>query len=235
VLFVLFAVVGAVAVFFSVLGYVNQVESQVGDRVTGYVLREPVPAFTPLSPGDLEEVEIPQRWLPDTALRDLNQLVGQVTTADVPAGTLLQGSTLMPEPTLRPEEREVAILVDAETGVAGKLQSGDYVDVWATFDDEDTGMGNRTKLIAQRVLVIGVGTVVDTAEESQSGILQPGQAIPVTFATSDGQIKALTFAESFAAEVRLALRPPGDTSTVPGNERTYAETFGINEDEEQAQ
>lgn len=226
VLFVAFAVVGAVAVFFSVIGYVNNVESQVGNRVTGYVIGKNVQAYQALSPNDLEQVEIPQRWLPDGAVRTLADLTGQVTAAGLTKGTLLQSSNLVPEPSLQPRQREIAILVDAETGVAGKVQPGDYVDVWATFDDSVTGTGPRTKLIAQRLLVIDVGLKVNREKASSSGATAQSQAVPITFATERSQIQALSFAESFAVETRLALRPPGDASVVPGEERTYEETFG---------
>jgi pilus assembly protein CpaB len=226
VLFLAFAIIGAVAVFFSVIGYVNDVESQVGNRVTGYVVGDDVQAYHPLEPSDLEKVEIPQRWLPDGAVRTLADLAGMVTAAPLTKGTLLQGSNLVPAPSLQPGQREIAILVDAETGVAGKIEPGDYVDVWATFDESSTGSGPRTKLIAQRLLVIDVGLKVDRERERSNGSTAEGKAVPVTFATERSQIQALSFAESFAIETRLALRPPGDDSVVPGGQRTYEETFG---------
>lgn len=226
VLFLVVAIVGAIAVFFSVVGYVNDVESQVGDRVTGYVVAGDVPAYQPLTPGDLEEVDVPQRWLPDGAVRELGDLAGQVTSARLTKGTLLQSSNLIPQPTLQAGQREIAILVDAETGVAGKVQPGDYVDVWATFDEGVTGTGARTKLIAQGLLVIDVGLKVERERANRTGGTSEGEAVPITFATEKSQIQALSFAESFAIETRLALRPPGDTTVVPGDQRTYQETFG---------
>jgi hypothetical protein len=64
VLFLAVAVVGAIAIFFAVVGYVNDVESQVGNRVQGYVLRGDVRAYQPLAADQLEKVEIPERWPP---------------------------------------------------------------------------------------------------------------------------------------------------------------------------
>jgi pilus assembly protein CpaB len=226
VLFLAVAIVGAVAVFFGVVAYVNDVESQVGNRVQGYVLRADVAAYQPLSADELEKVDIPERWLPDGSIGDLAALSGQVTSARLQKGTLLQNSNLLARPSLRAGEREIAILVDAETGVAGKIQSGDHVDVWATFDSDVTGSGPRTKLIAQNLLVIDVGLKVSRQRENSGGGVSQAQSVPVTFATAQSQIKALSFAESFAAETRLALRPPGDASQLPGNTRTYEETFG---------
>lgn len=150
VLFLAFAVIGAIAVFFSVIGYVNDVESQVGNQVTAYVVGSDVEAYQALDAGDLEQVEIPERWLPDGAVRSPEDLLGNVTAAQLTKGTLLQSSNLVAQPSLEPGQREIAILVDAETGVAGKVSPGDYVDVWATFDESVTTSGARTKLIAQR-------------------------------------------------------------------------------------
>jgi pilus assembly protein CpaB len=225
VLFLVFAAVGAVAVFFSVVGYVNDVESQVGNRVSGYVVTRDVPAYQVLEPADVERVEIPERWLPEGAVRQQQDLTGQVTAAALTEGTLLQSSSLVPRPSLETGQREIAILVDAETGVAGKVQPGDYVDVWATFDESVTGSGPRTKLIAQQLLVIDVGLQVSRERARADGGVTEAEAVPVTFATDRSQIQALSFAESFAVETRLALRPPGDGSVVPGDERTYAESF----------
>lgn len=229
VLFLAFAVIGAVAVFFSVVGYVNDVESQVGNRVTAYVVEEQVDAYQPLDSDDLEEIEVPERWLPDGAVRSLDELIGNVTAARLSKGTLLQTSNLVSQPSLEPGQREIAILVDAETGVAGKVAPGDYVDVWATFDESITGAGARTKLIAQRLLVIDVGLKVSREKARSNGAISESQAVPVTFATERSQIQALSFAESFAIETRLALRPPGDSSLVPGGQRTYEETFTADE------
>jgi pilus assembly protein CpaB len=226
VLFLAVAAIGAIAVFFAVVGYVNNVESQVGNRVTAWVIKRDVPAYQPLRSDDVQKVEIPARWLPDGSIADLADLTGRVTSATMAKGTLLQSSNLIPQPSLEAGQREIAVMVDAETGVAGKVQSGDHVDVWATFGPDVTGSGPRTKLIAQDLLVISVGGAVDREKASLSGATSSTQQVPITFATAEEQIKALTFAESFAAETRLALRPPGDSTVVEGGERTYAETFG---------
>lgn len=226
VLFLVIAAIGAIAVFFAVVSYVNSVEDQVGNRETAWVLRTNVAAYQPLTPDDLQKVEIPKRWLPDGSIGDLSELPGRVTAATMAKGTLLQNSNLVPAPTLRAGEREIAIMVDADTGVAGKIEPGDHVDVWATYSPDVTGSGPRTKLIAQDLLVITVGGQVNTKKQSLTGATTDTQSVPVTFATTQDQIKALTYAESFAQETRLALRPPGDSSEVPGGERTYSETFG---------
>ncbi len=219
------AVICAVAVFFGVVSYVNDVEAQVGDRVPAYVITKPVPAFTEIPADAVEEVEIPKRWLPAQSVTTLSDLTGRVTAAQLSEGTLLQASNLVQRPSLKPGEREIAIMVDAETGVAGKIRPGDRVDVWATFDEGITMVGPRTKVIAQNLLVINVGQTQERQKTSAAGILMQNEAVSITFATAEGQVKALTFAETFAAQTRLVLRPPVDDTEVAPENKTYAETF----------
>jgi pilus assembly protein CpaB len=224
IIFLAFAIIGAIAVFFAVVGYVNDVESQVGNRAQAWVFKKDVDAYQTVTASDLSTVEIPERYMPDGAVTDLDGLVGKVTSAAISSGTLLQTSNMVPQPSLLAGQREIAIMVDAATSVAGKVSPGDHVDVWATFSKDTTDVGPRTKLIAQDLLVISVGEKTDRQKQTLTGDTTTEQ-MPITFATAEEQIKALTFAESFAIETRLALRPPGDSTTVPGNARTYAETF----------
>lgn len=224
-LFMVIAVLGAIGVFFAVVSYVDDVESQVGERTPAFVVTKDVEAFHEIPADAVERVDIPKRWVSTEAISDLNDLTGRVAAAKLTAGTQLQDSNLVPKPSLEPGQREIAIMVDAETGVAGKVRSGDRVDVWATFDESITGVGPRTKVIAQDVLVINVGGVRETEKASSTGMRTTNEAVPITFATAEGQIKALTFAEAFASQTRLVLRPPTDESQVAPENKTYAETF----------
>jgi pilus assembly protein CpaB len=224
-LFLAVAVLGAVVVFFSIVGFVNNVESQIGDRVTAWVVDRDVTAYSAVTPDDVRQIEMPRRWLPDTAVRSLQDLAGTVATTALPAGTLLQRSNLVPAPSLRPGQREIAVMVDAETGVAGKIKPGDYVDVWATFSGLGPVETPHTKLIAQRLLIIDVGHAGERQQSVADGQRRENKAVPITFALGETDIKALTFAETFAEEVRLALRPPADETLVPRSRRSYAETL----------
>ncbi len=221
------ALIGAIGVFFSVLSYVSEVESQVGDKVEALMLTSDVAQYAPIPAEAVESVEIPARWLPETAIRTIDELAGAVAAAPITKGTLLQSSTVIPAPTIAGGSRAVTILVDAETGVAGKITPGATVDVWATFDAESTGVGPRTKIVAQRVQVISVGVETQRNRQLSNGVVEPTDALPITFSANTDEIKALTFAESFAMEVRLALRPPADETLVAPDQRSYAETFSI--------
>src|SRR5690606_41410198 len=51
-------------------------------------------------------------------------------------GSLLQNSMVIPAPELEAGEREIAIMVNAETGVAGKVSRQSRVDIYATFPSD---------------------------------------------------------------------------------------------------
>ncbi len=232
VVFLVVAALGAIAVFFSVVGYVNNVQNEVGNKVSAFVVSDKngVDAYTTVTPAQLRRIEMPERWLPATAVHSLQDLDGMVSATALPPGTLIQGSTLIPKPTLRTGQRELAIMVDAETGVAGKLERGDRVDVWATYDDLGQVKVPRTKVIAQNLLIIDVGLPAERDRRASTGALDRSKAVPVTFALGEQEIKALTYAEGVAGEIRLALRPPGDTTLIPGDRRSYAESLGVVQD-----
>ncbi len=230
-LMIVLAIVGSIAVFFSVLSYVSDVESQVGDKVTAWQVIAEVEQYQPIPFDAVEEVEVPARWLPETAIRSIDDLTGAVAAATIPSGTLLQSSSVIAAPEVESGNRAVTVMVDAETGVAGKITPGATVDVWATFDADTTQEGPRTKIVSQRVQVLDVGLETERNRQTSAGVIQPTQAVPVTFSATTNEIKALTFAESFAIEVRLALRAPVDDSMVPPDRRSYEETFTIPGDE----
>ncbi|MGQ4425782.1 Flp pilus assembly protein CpaB, partial [Streptomyces violaceoruber] len=50
---------------------------------------------------------------------------------------------------------------------------------------------------------------------------EPTDAVPITFALSTIDAQRITYAESFARRVRLALVAPGGDTTVPDKDRTY--------------
>lgn len=67
--------------------------------------------------------------------------------------------------------------------------------------------------------VLDVGTL--TALQPDADNREVTQARPITFALSALDAQRITYAESFAKRVRLALVAPGETGTVPERERTY--------------
>jgi pilus assembly protein CpaB len=217
-LLLIIAAIGGLAVFGLVASYVSSVRTEVGPRVPVLRLRGDVEAFRPVTARMVDQVEVPRRWLPDTAVQAVEDLQGMVAGADLRRGSYLQADMLVPPPALEPGQREIAILVDAETGVAGKVERGSYVDIFATFQST---AGSRTrsssKVIVRSARVLDVGSLERVSTPSLGGLITPNQVVPVTFALSIKDSLVLTYAESFATKVRLALIGSGDTVDIKGS------------------
>lgn len=219
------AAIGALAVFFTVLSYVGGVSDQVGNTRTALELARPVSAFEPVTEDMVREVQVPARWLPDAALGSVAEVANLVAAADLPEGALLQRGMVRDRPGIQTGNREIAILVDARTGVAGKVRPGDRVDLIATMQAEETAP--RAEVIVSDALLIDVGTPGDARDNDQDSadFGEPQQLVPVTFALSVQDALKVSYAESFATELRLALRGGGDDSVVPESERVFEGSF----------
>jgi pilus assembly protein CpaB len=213
VLFIVLASLGAGAVFFMVASYVASVQAAVGDYESVLRLRTDVPAYKRVTGDLVEEVKVPRRWLPPTAVNTEAELRGQVASTLLRRGSYLQADMLTPPPSLAPGQREIAILVDAETGVAGKIQSGGLVDIYATFEGSK-GVPASSKVVVRQARIIDVGAIerISDQDAEKSGGFEADQVVPVTFALSVQESLILTFAESFATKVRLALIGGGDNA-----------------------
>ncbi|MBE1876686.1 Flp pilus assembly protein CpaB [Myceligenerans pegani] len=202
----------AVAVFAVVLYYVRSVGSQVGPMTTVLQLSHAVDAQEPVEPEMLEEVRVPERWAPASALQSPEDAEGLVAAAAYAKGSVVQAGMLVERPIVRPGFREVAVVVDAEAGVAGKLRPGNRVDVIATMRGGD-GARNHSRVWVSNVLVVEVGIPQQVADPDD---IAPSRGLPVTFALSTEDALALAYVESFSEKMRLALRGVGDKQTPKG-------------------
>ena len=225
------AALGAVAVFFLVLNFVAGVSRQVGPLTTVYQFSKPVPVLKPITSDDLEQVRMPLRWLPSAAIQSFDTSRGLVATENIPKGAMLQEGMVGPPPELQPGQREIAIMINAETGVAGKIHPDDLVDIYATFSTQTSAQTEtqaRVIVANARVLAIGALQQVDSPTSTGGGQFQQDEVVPVTFALSVQDSLKVTYAESFATKVRLALIAPGTRSAAsPGDDvLRQAQIFG---------
>src|SRR3954464_9749363 len=130
---------GLLAVFVLVASYVADVRTEVDPKVRLLALSKPVRAYESVPDDAVTEVTMPRRWAPASALRDRSQVVGGVAGSGPTSHSLLQKGMLVSPPDLTPGQREVAILVDAETGVAGQIGPGKMVDIVGTFPATERG------------------------------------------------------------------------------------------------
>ncbi|MGY4643336.1 Flp pilus assembly protein CpaB [Cellulomonas sp. URHB0016] len=219
-LLLIITALGAIAVFLAVVVYVGGVSSRVGPMTQVLRLTQDVNAFQPVEPDMFESVSVPQRWLPAHPLQDVSQTEGLVAATKLPSGSTMQDGMLVQRPGVQPGYREVAIVVDAETGVAGKVSPGNHVDIIATTAGTD-GVAQRSEIWVSNALVLEVGLPEDVQKSDSAGNFQGGSGVPVTFALTSEDALRLAYAESFSVKLRLALRGDGDDQVLPNDDRVF--------------
>ncbi|MEV6587576.1 Flp pilus assembly protein CpaB [Streptomyces acidicola] len=213
----------ALAAFAGVLSVIRDVDSKVGPEVTAYRLRDDIAPYKELSAGQFEKVSMPERWLSDTAVTDLGDIRGKIAVTKLEKGSLLQTDMIVDRPELDPGQQEIAIMIDASTGVAGKINPGSRVNIFATFEADNDRGADQSKLIVAdaRVLDVGKLTPLDANQSGNDRRRTATEAVPITFALDTADAQRVAYAESFAEHVRLALVAGGDTTSVAPSDRTY--------------
>ncbi|GGW32251.1 MULTISPECIES: Flp pilus assembly protein CpaB [Streptomyces] len=221
VILLLLSVLCALGAFAGVLSVIDDVQSKVGPEVTAYRVSSSVAPYTPLTAGQFEKVEMPERWLSANAVTDLADIRGKIAVTTLKKGSLLQSDMIVDQPALQPGQQEVAIMIDAATGVAGKITPGSSVNVYATFEGARESDPDQSKIIVTNARVLDVGDITALDPDRDERGQQATDAVPITFALSTLDAQRITYAESFAKRVRLALVAPGTPTTVPEQDRTY--------------
>ncbi|MFE0449804.1 Flp pilus assembly protein CpaB [Streptomyces sp. NPDC058914] len=221
VILLLLSVLCALGAFAGVLSVIDDVESKVGPEVAAYRLRADIAPYTPLTTGQFEKIEMPERWLSRNAVTDLAAIRGKIAVTTLKKGSLLQSDMIVEQPALQPGQQEVAIMIDAATGVAGKITPGSSVNVYATFEGAKDSDPDQSKIIVTNARVLDVGELTALEPDADDRGQRPTDAVPITFALSTLDAQRITYAESFAKRVRLALVAPGTDTAVPEQDRTY--------------
>jgi pilus assembly protein CpaB len=196
----------------------RSVDARVGPLVPVVVAARDLSPDEPLRPADLAVERVPARYIPPDALGSPARLAGARPAVPVATGahvtaSLLQGAMAAPEGPLRPGERavEVAVSGGAAAGPSAALPlggPGSRVDVLVSTQHHDGG--GRTFVALENVALLdlrplgGGGVPVDQAMD------QPAAAAVATLRVTARQAVYLTAAETFAHELRLLARPPGD-------------------------
>ena len=104
----------------------------------------------------------------------------------------------------------MSIIIDAETGVAGKVTPGSRVDIVSTVEDPNT-KAQKAEIIIQNALITEVGVTTKVQDKDENGnFSEEKDSVPVTFSLTPEQSLKLAYAESFSKKVRLLLRRDGD-------------------------
>jgi pilus assembly protein CpaB len=221
VLLLFVAGIGAILVFSLISGYVSDVRKEVEPKTGVLVLTRAVPELQPIPPDAVALKSVPEKWVGRQALRDPSQIGSLVPNEPLPAGVELQQGMLVEPPALEKGQQEISILINADTGVAGKLKPGDMVDVLATFQPDDqtrSPASARTIIRRARIVTIGLPRAASRPGADDNPLRQGNAAnaqqvlVPVTFALRPTLGLRLTYAETFASEIRLSLIRRGDES-----------------------
>ncbi|MFE0641371.1 Flp pilus assembly protein CpaB [Streptomyces sp. NPDC058877] len=222
VILLLLSVLCALGAFAGVLAVISDVNSKVGPETTAYRIRKDVEPYRPLRADQFEKISLPERWLSPTAVTDLRQIEGKIAVTRLKTGSLLQRDMIVERPQLQPGQQEIAIMVDAATGVAGKITAGATVNIYATFAGEQKGDPDQSRMIVAGARVLDVGQLTPVRDRNDRND-RATSTVPITFALSTLDTQRVAYAESFAEHVRLALVAPSAAGSPadPGSDRTY--------------
>ena len=198
--------IAALVLFITVTNYVSSVNSKVAPTVTVYKASKNLNAFSVVEADSIDAAKIPRRYVSDKTVTDQEQLIGRRINFNVASGTYLGSDMLLPPSTLNDNEREIALTVDAKTGIAGRVKSGDLVDVYAVFGEQGFG---TSQVLVRNVRIVSVGGVETTSETTNRDELEETQVLPVTLALEPNDALRVTYADAFAISVRLVGLPSG--------------------------
>lgn len=161
----------------------------------------------------IETVQLPGKYVHPDAIQTSQDVVGKIACSDISSGEIILYSKLADSKSeqrlaykIPRDKRAVTIGINSISGVAGYLQKGDRVDIFATIDIEQNSSSGSipyTLLALQDVLILETGSAAELNQKNE-GVTKtitlavaPQQALPLILATERGT-------------VRLALRSPID-------------------------
>lgn len=157
---------------------------------------------------------VPRTFVPPDALAHPAEASGLRTVAAIPRGGYLTAGAVEPPrvepeagPALRRGERAAEVAV-ASAGPGSGMEPGASVDVLVTTEGR-SGVPGRTYVALERVELLGLRQGEPAAGPEATG----GRAL-ATLRVTARQAVLLTAAGSFAREVRLLARPPGDSRPI---------------------
>lgn len=212
------AAMAALVLFVSLTRYVSSVNSQVAPTVVAYQATKEISAYSLIEEDAVEAVQVPQRYAAASLVPELEQLTGRRVSFNVAEGTYIGSDMLLAPSSLNPDEREIALTVDAKTGIAGRVEAGDFVDVYAEFLESDQSSAGSSLVLVRNARVVSVGGVETRSEANSADELEQQEVLPVTLALEPEDALRVTNADAFAQQVRLVGLPPGIDSQDRGDE-----------------
>jgi pilus assembly protein CpaB len=194
---------------------VSEVERRVGAAVPVVVAARDLEPGSELAPADLRVAAVPRRFAPPDAPTATAQAVGLTVAGPVAAGSpitagVVGAATGAGGGALRRGERAVDVAVTAGGALDGLAAAGTRVDVLAATDPGD-GPGSAFVAL-EDVELLALAPIGDAALVADAAPTQP--TARATLRVTLRQAVYLTAAQSYARELRLLPRPPGDRRRV---------------------
>jgi pilus assembly protein CpaB len=189
----------------------RSVDAKVGPLLPVVVAGRDIAPDEPLRPADLSVKRVPARFVPPDALGAPARLAGARAAVPVAAGAyittgVLQGAAAGEDGPLEPGERALEIGVTG--GGLALAAPGSRVDVVVSTQRHD-GAG-RTFVALEDVMLLDLRPSGAADLGGEDTLETPAPTALATLRVTTRQAVYLTAAETFAHEIRLLIRPPGD-------------------------
>jgi pilus assembly protein CpaB len=177
------------------------------------VARQPLGPGTEVDPGQLSVRRVPARFAPPGTVSAPAQAAGLRTAVQIPAGGFLTAGQLSDPaaagrggPGLRRGERVADVVA---VGSPQEVAPGARVDVLVTREGRDGGAG-RTSLALEDVEVLAAAPAAEDDGAARPADAAPAPRVAASLRVTVRQAVYLAAAQSFAREIRLLARAPGD-------------------------
>ncbi len=221
---VIVAVIGVILVQLYIMGEKKKYTDE-SRLVRVIVAKKNIAAGTPIERSMLTVRKYFKEFVPKDAVsvKDVTRILGVPPKADIKKGEPILAShfreggvaglsTRFLSQAILPGERAITVRVDEETGVAGLIRPGDYVDILGTFNKVQGNMISQTVTILQSVPVLAIGSQVGTKlNKNQARVGRSYRTITLSVTPEEAEL--IEFARR-KTKLVFVLRNPEDTKTL---------------------
>ncbi|BBB32326.1 pilus assembly protein CpaB [Thermotomaculum hydrothermale] len=220
---IIVAVIGVILVQLYIMGEKKKYTDET-KLVKVIVAKKNIAAGTPIERSMLTVKKYFREFVPKDAVsvRDVTRILGVPPKVDIKKGEPILAShfreggvaglsTKFLSGAILPGERAITVRVDEESGVAGLIRPGDYVDILGTFTKIGGGVASQTVTILQSVPVLAIGSQVGTTLNKKN--VRTGRSYrTITLSVTPEEAELIEFARR-KTKLVFVLRNPEDTKT----------------------
>ncbi len=221
---VIVAVIGVILVQLYIMGEKKKYTDE-SKLVKVLVAKKNIAAGTPIERSMLTVRKYFKEFVPKDAVsvKDVTRILGVPPKVDIKKGEPILAShfreggvaglsTRFLSGAILPGERAITVRVDEESGVAGLIRPGDYVDILGTFNKIGGNVVSQTVTILQSVPVLAIGSQVGTAL-NKNRVRTGRHYRTITLSVTPEEAELIEFARR-KTKLIFVLRNPEDTQTL---------------------